>query len=352
MRRSTSSSLTAMPCTTSRGSAHPVRTGDSTMESYPLTCAGAAPRLKHLRDRPRRGEQVPTIQGSQASIHYEQVGDGPDVVWVSGAGGTAHSWDAYQLPYFKDGFRNTTSDCRGVGSTVCDAPQPWPIEGFAQDIADLIEAVCEPPVALVGLSFGAGIVQQVAIDHPDLVRVAIPMGTGARSVGWTWDYQMAEIEWRRAGHGFAGDRSSAVMAAMHYAAMYYPAKVLGDRELWPKLRDDLIAFYEGGGEEDSLIAQWLPCVTFDQTETLPGCMVPMHVVAFEQDVQAVPQDNVEVAELAGDGHYHEFAGMGHCSIYGHTHDVLNPFIRAIVERYFQGGRTGRAAHVARDEDAA
>jgi len=90
-------------------------------------------------------------------------------------------------------------------------------------------------VALVGLSFGAGIVQQVAIDHPDLVRVAIPMGTGARSVGWTWDYQMAEIEWRRSGHGFAGDRSSAVMAAMHYAAMYYPAKVLGDRELWPKL---------------------------------------------------------------------------------------------------------------------
>ena len=63
---------------------------------------------------------------------------------------------------------------------------------------------------------------------------------------------MAEIEWRRAGHGFAGDRSSAVMAAMHYAAMYYPAKVLGDRELWPKLRDDLIAYYEGGGEEDSL----------------------------------------------------------------------------------------------------
>ena len=87
------------------------------------------------------------------------------------------------------------------------------------------------------------------------------------------------------------------MAAMHYAAMYYPAKVLGDRELWPKLRDDLIAYYESGGEEDTLIAQWLPCVTFDQTGTLPGCRVPTHVIAFEQDVQAVPQDNMEVAHL-------------------------------------------------------
>jgi pimeloyl-ACP methyl ester carboxylesterase len=276
---------------------------------------------------------MPLLQGSQASINYKQSGQGPDIVWVSGAGGTADSWDHYQLPFFKDDFRNTAYDTRGVGSTVCELPQPWPIEGFALDVAELIRAVCDPPVAIVGLSFGAGIVQQVAIDYPELVRVAIPMGTGAVSVGWTWDYQMAEIEWRRAGHGFAEDRSSAVMAAMHYAAMYYPAKVLGDRELWPRLRDDLIAYYEGGGEEDSLVAQWLPCVTFDQTEQLPGCTVPMHVVSFEQDVQAVPQDNLEVAELAGDGHYHEFAGMGHCSIYGHTHDILNPFIKELVERY-------------------
>jgi pimeloyl-ACP methyl ester carboxylesterase len=275
---------------------------------------------------------VPTVQGSRARIHYEQVGEGPDIVWVSGAGGTADSW-GYQLPFFQDGFRNTTFDSRGVGSTTTDAPQPWSIEDFATDTADLIRAVCDPPVALVGLSFGAGIVQQVAIDHPVLLRVAIPMGTGARSVGWTWDYQMAEIEWRRAGHGFVGDRASAVMAVMHYAAMFYPAKVLGDRELWPKLRDELLRYYEAGGEEDSLIAQWLPCVTFDQTEQLPSCTVPMHVMSFEQDVQAVPQDNMEVAELAGNGHYHEFAGMGHCSIYGHTHDVLNPFIKGIIERH-------------------
>ena len=148
---------------------------------------------------------MPTMQGSQATIHYEQVGDGPDIVWVSGAGGPAPRWDAYQLPYFRDAFRNTTFDNRGVGTTICDAPLPWPIEAFARDVADLIEAVCDPPVALVGLSFGAGIVQQVALDFPDLLRCAIAMGTGARSVGWTWDYQMAEIDWRRAGGRLDGD---------------------------------------------------------------------------------------------------------------------------------------------------
>ena len=33
---------------------------------------------------------MPLLHGSEAVINYKQVGQGPDVVWVSGAGGT--SW--------------------------------------------------------------------------------------------------------------------------------------------------------------------------------------------------------------------------------------------------------------------
>jgi pimeloyl-ACP methyl ester carboxylesterase len=268
------------------------------------------------------------IDGSQARIHYRQVGDGPEIVWVSGAGGTINSWDGYQIPYFRENFRNTTYDCRGVGHTTTDHPSPWTIEDFARDTADLIREVCSGPVALVGLSFGGGIVQQVAIDYPELLACAIPMGTGAVSKGWTWDYQMAEIEWRR-----AGNRLDGMMAVIHYAAMYYPARVLGDRELWPKLRDELLEYYETDTAEDSLIAQWEPCVLFDQRESLTSCTVPMHVIAFDQDVQAVPQDGEEVAALAPGAEFHLFEGMGHCSIYGHTQDILNPFIADLVRLY-------------------
>ena len=55
---------------------------------------------------------------------------------------------------------------------------PWPIESFARDAAEVIEAICDPPVAIVGLSLGGAIVQQVAIDYPDLLRCCITMGTG------------------------------------------------------------------------------------------------------------------------------------------------------------------------------
>lgn len=271
---------------------------------------------------------MPQLEGSEASIHYEQHGDGPDIVWVSGGGGLATDWLPYQIPFFRERHRNTIFDNRGIGTTTCDLPQPWPLESFALDTADLIEAVCEPPVALVGLSFGSAIVQQVALDRPDLLTCAIVLGTGARSVDWGWDYQLAEIDFRKAGGHLEG-----MMAVTHYAAMQYPARVLGDRDLWPRLREQLVAWIDTGENESSLIPQWEACLRYDQRDRLPACTVPMHVLAFTEDVQAPPQDAEELVELTPTAELHLFEGMGHCSIYGHTHDVLNPFIRDLIERY-------------------
>jgi pimeloyl-ACP methyl ester carboxylesterase len=97
---------------------------------------------------------VPYVDGSEARIYYEQHGTGPDIVWVSGGGGLASDWHPYQIPFFEREFRNTTFDNRGIGSTSCGVSMPWPLESFAHDTAELIEAVCDPPVALVGLSLG------------------------------------------------------------------------------------------------------------------------------------------------------------------------------------------------------
>jgi len=87
---------------------------------------------------------MPTIDSSQGTIHYEQVGEGPDIVWVSGGGGLAEDWDPYQLPYFKEDFRNTTFDNRGIGTTECTAVARW-AQGFTFDDEhlglDIIEEV-------------------------------------------------------------------------------------------------------------------------------------------------------------------------------------------------------------------
>jgi pimeloyl-ACP methyl ester carboxylesterase len=271
---------------------------------------------------------MPRFEGKEASIHYEQVGSGPDIVWVAGGGGLAADWVPYQMPFFEKDFRNTIFDNRGIGQTKTDAPLPWPLDAFARDTAELIEAMCTPPVALVGISFGAAIVQEVALNRPDLLRCAIVMGTGARSVEWGWDYQKAEIDFRKAGGSLDG-----MMAVTHYAATMYPARVLGDRDLWPRLRAELLEWIESGENEVSLIPQWEACLLYDQRDRLPECKVPMHVLSFAEDVQAPPQDAEELVEMTPTAELHSFDGMGHCSIYGHTHAVLNPFIRELIQRY-------------------
>ncbi len=265
------------------------------------------------------------FEGSESSIFYEQFGDGPDIVWVSGGGGLGSDWHEFQIPYFSPRWRSTTLDNRGIGKTRCDVPLPWPVESFSNDLAELIEAVCSPPVAVVGISMGAAIVQQLALDHPELFFSGIVTGTGANSRGWGWDYQEAEIEFRR-----QGGRLDGMMAVTHYAATMYPARALGDRELWPRLRRMLLDWIDSGENEASLVPQWEMSLRYDQADRLTSCRVPLHVIAGAEDVQAPPQDQMEVAELVPGGRYHEFEGMGHCSIYGHTHNVLNPFIEKLI----------------------
>jgi pimeloyl-ACP methyl ester carboxylesterase len=272
---------------------------------------------------------MPELELDELTIHYEHFGDGPDIVWVSGAGDVGSRWHKWQVPYFESSFRNTTFDNRGIGKTTCLTPPPWDISDFARDAAALIEAVCEPPIAVVGLSMGSFIVNELALDRPDLLRCAIAMGTAANgSTGWLGDYMRAEVDLRRNGGQLGG-----MFATTHYAAELYPARALGDEDLWPEIKAWLGRpdFLEEN--ERSLIPQWQACIDFDVVERLPNCTVPLHVFAFNEDVQAPPQYGKQVADLAPTGQYHLFEGMGHCSIFGHTHEILNQHIKETIERY-------------------
>ncbi|WP_119299943.1 alpha/beta fold hydrolase [Dongia deserti] len=270
---------------------------------------------------------MPHFKGSESEIWFEQVGpeNAPQLVWVGGGGTMGRDWHRFQTPHFAKSWRNLVFDNRGVGQTRCSAPMPWPIERFARDLGELTTAVCSGPAIFIGTSLGSAIVQQLCIDRPDLVRCAIVMGTGAWSTGWGWDYQEAEIEFRR-----RGGRLDGMMGVTHYAAMLYPARALGDRALWPKLKALMLEWMESGENEESLVSQWDASLRFDQRAAARGITVPVHVIAFVEDVQAPPQDGEELARLIPGARFHLLEGMGHGSWYGHTHHRINAVIEEIV----------------------
>jgi len=103
------------------------------------------------------------------------------------------------------------------------------------------------------------------------------------------------------------------MGVSHYAATLYPAKALGDRELWPRLKELMLEWMDSGENEGSLVSQWDAALRYDQRDRLPSVRVPVHVIALAEDVQAPPQDGEELAQLIPNAEFHLLEGMGHGS---------------------------------------
>jgi len=269
------------------------------------------------------GVKLEHVQTSGARMRVAQVGTGPDIVWVPGGDSPAEAW-RQQMVLFSEQYRSTSYDPRGVGETTSDEA-PWSINDFARDCAELIESVCTPPVILSGLSMGGLITQQVAIDYPHLVRLAIPMGTSAYIDGFTRDWMEAEVQLRRDGITLPD-----YFLAPHYAAYALPAKALGDSEIWGSVKSAYTARFSERKPQD-LIDQWEACLDFDCRQALKTCPVPMHVIAFSEDVQTPPAMVKEVAELAMHGVFYELSELGHVSVARHRADEVNRLLFKIIQ---------------------
>ncbi|MEM9047135.1 MAG: alpha/beta hydrolase [Pseudomonadota bacterium] len=263
-----------------------------------------------------------TLTANGVTMRVVEDGQGPDLVFIPGGDQTAEAY-AQQFAHLADGFRCIAYDPRGAGETV-SPPAPWRIADFAADCAALIAAVCDGPAIVCGLSLGGLITQQLAIDFPDRVRLAIPMGTAAYIDGFTRDWMQAEIDLRRAGIALPD-----YFLAPHYAPYAFPAKALHDPELWAQIKASYTARFANRAPQD-LIDQWQACLDFDCREGLRTCPVPMHVVSFSEDVQTAPAVCKVVADLAPKGVFHEIAGLGHVSMLRHRPEVVAAKLRAII----------------------
>ena len=112
------------------------------------------------------GEQ---IRGT--TIHYEQSGAGPNLLFVHGMCGDAQVWDT-QVGLLRDRFACTTYDRRGHSRSLRgDAAESDATH--ADDAAALIEALGLEPVVVVASSGGARISVELLRRRPDIVAGAV-----------------------------------------------------------------------------------------------------------------------------------------------------------------------------------
>lgn len=111
-----------------------------------------------------------TVESAGCDLYYEDVSEGVPILLIHPAGSTASTWGSAADELARIG-RVITYDRRGYARSGGDPVRS--IATHTADAAQLLESLRTPPAVVVGTSAGAAIAVDLAVRHPDLVRVVI-----------------------------------------------------------------------------------------------------------------------------------------------------------------------------------
>jgi pimeloyl-ACP methyl ester carboxylesterase len=219
-------------------------------------------------------------------IWTEQVGQGPDVLLVGGAGDTVESWQ-FQLDGLRGRYRLIAFDNRGAGRTAMPSV-PVTVGAMADDAAAVLDGLGIRSAHVAGFSGGSIAAQELALRRPDLVRSLVLQGTWARPDAYL-----------RAWLRFAGWLAATAPGRREFLEGFfldiYTPRAHEDGTV-AAFVDDVLAFpYEQSAED---LRHYLDAlVDHDTTERLPQITAPTLVLAGSIDLVGRPDRARVVAEL-------------------------------------------------------
>ncbi len=127
---------------------------------------------------------MPRANVNGIEVHFERAGSGPPLLFCNGSGATLES-SAPVIARFRERFDVVAHDQRGLGRTSIP-PGPYTMADYATDAAALLDHVGWDRCAVVGISFGGMVAQELAVTWPDrITRLALvctsPGGPGRAS---------------------------------------------------------------------------------------------------------------------------------------------------------------------------
>ncbi len=226
------------------------------------------------------------IEANGLDIYVDQVGQGPDVLLIGGAGDTVESWQ-FQLDGLADRYRLTAFDNRGAGR----APRPEgpvSVEAMADDAAGVLRTLDIPSAHVAGFSGGSVIAQELALRHPELVRSLVLQST--------WPVMDVYL---RSWLGFVRWLVTAAPSERAFLESFflciYTARAHNEGMV-DQIIEEVLAFPHKQTAED-LQAFLDAFLDHDTTDRLPEIAAPTLVLAGGRDITSRPELCRAVAEL-------------------------------------------------------
>jgi 3-oxoadipate enol-lactonase len=112
------------------------------------------------------------LERPDARIQYwvQGVEGAPTVVFLHGATLDHHAWDA-QVEVLSEQYRTVTVDLRGHGLSTMEGR--FTFDAAVADVMALLHTLRATPLALVGLSLGGNIAQEIVYRAPELVDALV-----------------------------------------------------------------------------------------------------------------------------------------------------------------------------------
>lgn len=125
------------------------------------------------------------------ALHHEIRGTGPRVLFVNGTGADLRvKPNAFSSP-LPERFTVLAYDQRGQGRSAVP-PGPWTMADYAEDAVALLDTVGWDDAAVVGISFGGMVAQELAIRHPRRVTRLVLAVTSSGGAGGS-SYPLHEL---------------------------------------------------------------------------------------------------------------------------------------------------------------
>ena len=125
--------------------------------------------------------QFTEVQNGDIRIRVAIDGQGPLILCVHGWPELWYSW-RHQMKYFvEQGYRVAAMDVRGYGGSSCPPEiAAYSMKNLCTDVCAVAQALSDEPVVLFGHDWGAPIVWNTSLWHPDVVRavagLSVPYG--------------------------------------------------------------------------------------------------------------------------------------------------------------------------------